>query len=66
MHLSCVHLATLKIHSVSQTPLNFEQKILPEVVHNSRDESRENPIPVCVSWDASMGPMVTRQSGVAQ
>ena len=35
MHLSCVHLATLKIHSVSQTPPNLKQRTLPEVVDNS-------------------------------
>ncbi len=39
MHLSHVHLATLKIHSVSQTPLNFEQRTLPEVVNNSGNEA---------------------------
>ena len=26
MHLSCICLATLKIHSISQTPPNFEQR----------------------------------------
>ena len=35
MHLSCVHLATLKIHSISQTPPNFKQRASPEVVNNS-------------------------------
>ena len=35
---SCIHLATLKIHSVSKTPLNFEQRTLPEVLHNSKNE----------------------------
>ena len=35
MHLSCVHLAALKIHSVSQTPPNFRQRTLPEVIDNS-------------------------------
>ena len=39
MHLSCAHLATLKIHSVSQTPLNFEQRTSPEVRHNSGNEA---------------------------
>ena len=38
-HLSCVHLATLKIHSVSQTSLHFEQRTLPEVVNNSGNEA---------------------------
>ena len=38
-HLSRVHLATLKIHSVSQTPLNFEQRTLPEVVNYSRNKA---------------------------
>ena len=33
------HLATLKIHSVSQTPLNFEQTTSPEVVNNSENEA---------------------------
>ena len=32
VHLSCVHLTTLKIHNISQTPLNFKQKTSPEVV----------------------------------
>ena len=26
VHLLCVHLTTLKIHSISQTPLNFKQR----------------------------------------
>ena len=46
VHLSCVHLTTLKIHSVSQTPLNFEQRALLGVVNNSGNEStslRRNP-----------------------
>ena len=30
VHLSCVHLATLKIHSISQTPPNLEQRTSPE------------------------------------
>ena len=34
-HLSCIHLTTLKIHSVSQTSQNFEQKTSPEVINNS-------------------------------
>ena len=34
--LSCFHLATLKIHSISQTPPN---RTLPEVVHKSGNES---------------------------
>ena len=38
-HLSCVHLATFKIHSISQTPPNFEQKTSPEVVNNSRNQA---------------------------
>ena len=37
-HLSYVHLATLKIHSVSQTSLNFKQMTSPEVVNNSGNE----------------------------
>ena len=37
---SCIHLATLKIHNVSQTPLNFEQMTSPEVAHNSRNEAK--------------------------
>ena len=32
VHILCVHLTNLKIHSISQTPLNFKQKTLPEVV----------------------------------
>ena len=39
VHLSRVHLATLKIHSVSQTQSNFEQKTSPEGVNNSRNEA---------------------------
>ena len=38
-HLSRVHLATLKIHSVSQTSPNFEQRTSLEVVTNSRNEA---------------------------
>ena len=37
--LSCVHFATLKIHSISQTSLNFEQTTLPEVVNNSGNKA---------------------------
>ena len=33
-----VHLS-LKIHSDSQTPLNFEQKTLPAIINNSRNEA---------------------------
>ena len=39
VHLSHVQLATLKIHSVSQIPLNFEHKTLVEVVNNSGNEA---------------------------
>ena len=39
VHQSRVHLATLKIHSVSQTPLNFELRTSLEVVNNSRNEA---------------------------
>ena len=35
-HLSRVHLTTSKIHSISQTSLNFKQRTSPEVVNNSR------------------------------
>ena len=41
VHLSHVHLATLKIHSVSQTSLNFEQRTSPEVVNNSGNEATD-------------------------
>ena len=34
-HLSHFHLATLKIHSISQTSPNFKQMTLPEVVISS-------------------------------
>ena len=34
-----VHLAALKIHSVSQTSPNFEQRTSPEVVNNSGNEA---------------------------
>ena len=37
--LSHVHLATLKIHSVSQTPPNFEQRTKLEIVNNSGNEA---------------------------
>ena len=39
MHLSRVHLATLKIHSVSQIQPNFEQRTSPEGVNNSENEA---------------------------
>ena len=39
MHLSHVHLAILKIHSVSQTPPNFEQRTSLEVVNSSGNEA---------------------------
>jgi len=39
VHPSCVHLATLKIHSVSRTPLNFEQRTSLEVVNSSGNEA---------------------------
>ena len=35
VHQLCVHLATLKIHSISQTPPNLEQRTSPEVAYNS-------------------------------
>ena len=38
-HLLCVHLATLKIHSVYQTSPNFEQMTSLEVVNNSGNEA---------------------------
>ena len=40
MHLSCVHLTTLKVNSVSQTPPNFEQRTSMEVANNSRNEAK--------------------------
>ena len=66
-HLSHVHLATLKIHSVSQTPPNFEQKASLEVVNNSMYKSHENPVPIYISRDASMECLLAGcyQSGVA-
>ena len=39
VHLSRIYLASLKIHSISQTPLNFEQKTLPEVINNSGNKA---------------------------
>ena len=39
VHLSRVHLATLKIHSVSQTQPNFEQRTSPKVVNNSGNKA---------------------------
>ena len=38
-HLSHVHLTTLKIHSISQTSLNFKQRTLPEIVNSSGSEA---------------------------
>ena len=38
-HLLRIHLATLKIHSVSQTSPNFKQTTSPEVVNNSGNEA---------------------------
>ena len=38
-HLSCVHLATFKIHSISRTPPNFKQRTSPEVVNNSGNQA---------------------------
>ena len=38
-HLSRVHLATLKIHSISQTSPNFEQTTSPEVLNNSGNKA---------------------------
>ena len=56
MHLLCVHLTTLKINSVSQTPLNFEQRTSLEAV----------PVPICIRWDANMEPVVTAHYWVVQ
>ena len=39
MHLLCVHLTILKIHSVSQTPPNFKQRTSLEVENNSGNEA---------------------------
>ena len=39
VHLSCVHLAALKIHSVSQTPPNFKQRTSLEAVNNSGNKT---------------------------
>ena len=39
MHLSRVQLATLKIHSISQTSQNFEHKTSPEVGNSSGNEA---------------------------
>ena len=38
-HLSHVHLATLKIHSISQTLPNFKQRTSTEVINNSGNEA---------------------------
>ena len=38
-HLSRIHLATLKIHSISQTLPHFEQTTSPEEVNNSGNEA---------------------------
>ena len=55
-HLSRVHLTTLKIHTISQNSPNFEQRTSPEVINNNGNKatSHENPIPICISQDASM------------
>ena len=67
MHLSCVHLATLKIHSVSQsqTQQNFEQRTSPELVNNSGNEAKSLTrimflLSICLIWDASMEHLLTR------
>ena len=54
-HLSRVHLTTLKIHTISQTSPNFEQRTSPEVVNynGNKATSHENPIPVCISRDGA-------------
>ena len=38
-HLVRIHLATLKIHSITQTSPNFKQTTLLEVVNNSENEA---------------------------
>ena len=38
-HLLCVHLTNLKIHSISQTSPNFEQRTSLEVVNNTGNEA---------------------------
>ena len=56
MHLSCVHLATLKIHSVSQTPPNFEQRTSLKVVNNSGNEATSLAVrKKCGRWWAVWG-----------
>ena len=39
MHISCVHLATLKIDSVSQTPPDFKERTSVEVEHKSGNKA---------------------------
>ena len=39
VHLTCLHLTTLKIHNASQTPPKSEQRASPEVVNNSGNEA---------------------------
>ena len=66
MHLSCVHLATLK------TPLNFEQRMLSEVVHKRENEAK-NLVRILFlfayarmpAWSVWL-PAATGQSGVTQ
>ena len=54
-HLSRVHLATLKIHSISQTLQNFKQRTsLAKQSQKRGYKSRENPVLICISLDASM------------
>ena len=69
---SCIHLATLKIHSVSKTPPNFEQRTLPEVLRNCKNEAASLVrIPFLLASDGMVVWSVrllaaTRRSAVAQ
>ena len=64
VHLSWVHLTTLKIHSIFQTPLGTELWT-KDIAGSSAQQwkwgykSRENPIPICISWDTSIEQLLT-------
>ena len=68
MHLSHVYLTTLKIHSISQTPPNFEQRTSLEVVNNRNEATSLMRIPFVfvISWDASMECLLTGRNWAVQ
>ena len=53
VHLLCDRLTTWKIHSISQTQPNFEQRTSPEVVLSSVNEATNlTRIPYLFAWDS--------------